>query len=369
MPHDTAKEGRLPLDDIVCGDCVEVMRSFPEGSVDLVFADPPYNLQLRNTLYRPNLTKVDAVDDAWDSFESFADYDRFTEAWLEACRRVLGDSGTIWVIGSYHNIHRVGRIMMDLGYWLLNDITWVKTNPMPNFRGARFTNATETLIWAKKSKGQKTYTFNHHAMKALNDDKQMRSVWEIPLCTGGERISVDGRKAHSTQKPEALLYRVIAASSAPGDVVLDPFLGSGTTAAVARKLGRRFVGIDSSPDYVEVARRRVETIQPAPFDEALLSTPSRRTAPRVPFGDLVAAGLVAVGETLHSQNRKFSATVKADSHLTADGHEGSIHKLGARLLGASACNGWDFWHAERDGRLVPLDELRRLYRARLLETP
>jgi site-specific DNA-methyltransferase (adenine-specific)/modification methylase len=333
----------------------------PERSVDLIFADPPYNLQLRNELYRPNLTRVDAVDDAWDKFSDLAAYDAFTESWLSACRRVLGDNGAIWVIGSYHNIFRVGRIMMDLGFWILNDVHWIKTNPMPNFRGMRFTNATETLIWAKKSAAQKRYTFNHHAIKALNEDKQMRSDWHLPLCTGAERIKEDGQKAHSTQKPAALLYRVLLASSNPGDLVLDPFLGSGTTAVVARQLRRDYIGIEVSPQYAAIATARLSAVQPRLFDAQLLSTPSKRTAPRVAFGQLVEAGFVAVGERLFSKNRRHSALVKANSHLQAGEASGSIHRIGAQVQNAPACNGWEFWHVERDGALLPIDALREQF--------
>jgi site-specific DNA-methyltransferase (adenine-specific)/modification methylase len=346
---------------VIVGECVEVLSRVPERSVDLIFADPPYNLQLRNELYRPNLTRVDAVDDAWDKFSDLAAYDAFTESWLSACRRVLGDNGAIWVIGSYHNIFRVGRIMMDLGFWILNDVHWIKTNPMPNFRGMRFTNATETLIWAKKSAAQKRYTFNHHAIKALNDDKQMRSDWHLPLCTGAERLRQDGQKAHSTQKPEALLYRVLLASSNPGDLVLDPFLGSGTTAVVARRLRRDWLGIEISSDYAAIATERLAAAPPRLLDARLLSTPSKRTAPRVAFGQLVEAGLVEIGERLFSKNRRHTALVKADAHLQAGEASGSIHRIGARVQNAPACNGWEFWHVERDGALLPIDALREKF--------
>lgn len=276
----------LPLDTILLGDNLQLLPALPEKSVDLVFADPPYNLQLQKELWRPNLTLVDAVDDEWDQFANFEEYDKYTEQWLTACRRVLKDTGTIWVIGSYHNIFRVGKIMMDLGYWIINDVLWVKTNPMPNFRGVRFTNAHETLIWAKKSKDQKRYTFNYAAMKNLNEDKQMRSDWHIPLCTGAERIQVNGEKAHTTQKPEALLYRVILSSTNPGDVVLDPFFGTGTTGAVAKKLHRNWIGIERDPTYARVAQERIDAIVPSPFDDVLLASKSKRTAPRIPFSTL-----------------------------------------------------------------------------------
>lgn len=290
------------------------MNSLPERSVDLVFADPPYNLQLRNTLYRPNMTVVDAVDDAWDRFGSFADYDAFTRAWLGACRRVLKDTGALWVIGSYHNIYRVGSILQDLGFWILNDVAWVKDNPMPNFRGVRFTNAHETLIWAQKRSGAR-YTFNYAAMKALNDDLQMRSDWALPICTGKERIRVDGAKAHSTQKPEALLYRVLLATSNPGDVVLDPFFGAGTTGAVARKLGRRWIGIEREAEYVRIARERIDAITES-TPGAALDLPDRRRQPRLPFGALLERGLLQPGQTLYfRRQREAAAMILADGRL------------------------------------------------------
>lgn len=354
----------LPLDQIIQGDCIDILKTLPEQSVDLIFADPPYNLQLQNDLVRPNQTRVDAVDDAWDRFSDFEAYDAFTAAWLGECRRVLKDDGTIWVIGSYHNIFRVGRILMDLGYWILNDVIWHKINPMPNFRGTRFTNATETLLWAKKSQAQKKYTFNYRAMKHFNDDKQMQNVWHIPLCTGAERIKVNGRKAHSTQKPEALLYRVILASSRPGDVVLDPFFGSGTTGAVARKLGRRFIGIEAEARYIRVARDRIAAIAPASADAALFITESKKGLPRVKFSALIAAGYLAVGQTLYARNRAHRARIKADSTLLCDDFTGSIHRTAAHILGQTAHNGWDFWHYEtEDGELASIDHLRQRYRA------
>jgi DNA modification methylase len=286
----------LPLDQIITGDCIEALNSLPEKSVDLVFADPPYNLQLQNELFRPNMTRVDAVDDEWDKFSSLAEYDAFTRQWLSACRRVLKENGSLWVIGSYHNIYRVGAILMDLGFWILNDIVWVKTNPMPNFRGVRFTNAHETLLWAKKTK-EARYTFNHHAMKALNEDLQMRSDWEIPLCGGKERIKLNGERAHSTQKPEALLYRVILSSSNPGDVILDPFFGSGTTGAVAKKIRRHWIGIERDPGYVQLAQERIDSVEAFPEETVLLTSPKNR--PRVPFGNLVENGLIKPGQILY----------------------------------------------------------------------
>lgn len=359
---DLAKNSFLPLDQVLSGDCIELLKSFPDRSVDVIFADPPYNLQLQNELVRPNLTVVDAVDDAWDQFSSFDEYDRFTRAWLFECRRVLKDSGAIWVIGSYHNIFRVGTIMMDLGYWILNDVIWHKTNPMPNFKGTRFQNATETLIWAKKSKDQKRYTFNYHAMKHLNDEKQMQNVWHIPLCTGMERLKENGKKAHSTQKPEALLYRVLLASSLPKDIVLDPFFGSGTTGAVAKKLNRHFIGIELEAAYVDIAQKRLQSIVPTLLDEAILTTKTKRDQPRVKFGALIESGFIQPGQILYSKKRKHSARVKADSFLAVGTDVGSIHKMGAIVQDATACNGWDFWHfVDADGALVPIDALRERF--------
>ncbi len=355
------------LDTIHHGDCRDILPTLPEKSVDLVFADPPYNLQLRGDLWRPNMTKVDAVDDAWDQFEDFAAYDAFTRAWLTACRRVLKDTGTLWVIGSYHNIYRVGAILQDLGYWLLNDVVWIKTNPMPQFRGVRFANAHETLLWCKKARDQKRYTFNYHAMRALNDDKQMRSDWELPLCTGAERLKVNGAKAHTTQKPEALLYRVILASSNPGDIILDPFFGTGTTGAVARKLGRHFIGIERERGYIDAAHARLAVIPPASTDPVVLGkVPTKRDAPRLPFAALLENGLLLPGQPLYLDRRHDRcATVLADGTLRAtDGTRGSIHKLGALLAGLPACNGWEHWYYEDEqGRLVVIDSLRERLRS------
>lgn len=352
----------LPINQILQGDCIEILNTLPEQSVDLIFADPPYNLQLRNALIRPNETVVDAVDDAWDQFASFAEYDIFTRAWLSACRRVLKDDGTIWVIGSYHNIFRVGAVLMDLGYWMLNSVHWYKTNPMPNFRGTRFTNATETLIWAQKSKDQKRYTFNYQAMKNINGGKQMQNLWYIPLCLGAERIKVNGKKAHSTQKPEALLYRVILSSSNPDDVVLDPFFGTGTTGAVAKKLKRRYIGIEREPSYVSLARERIESIPATYAEEHLLATPSRRSLPRVSFSYLLDAQYLGVGQRLYSKDRKFEAVIKADSHLICGEFTGSIHQVAAHCQGRGKANGWDFWHFEEDDTLNSIDMLRDRYR-------
>jgi DNA modification methylase len=349
-------------DQIIQGDCIEVMAALPEKSVDLVFADPPYNLQLSQALWRPNMTLVDAVDDSWDQFDSFEAYDAFTRAWLGGCRRLLKDSGTLWVIGSYHNIHRVGTLLMDLGFWILNEIAWIKTNPMPNFRGVRFTQAHETLIWAQKQKGSR-YTFNHQAMKALNDDLQMRSDWALPLCTGKERLKVDGSKAHSTQKPEALLYRVISSSSNPGDVVLDPFFGTGTTGAVAKKLHRHWIGIERDPGYVEIARQRLDAIEPVHYSEAVFVQRSKRTRPRVPFGALVECSMIQPGESLYfGKTGERAATVLADGSLAYDGRFGSIHQI-AREIQQAPCNGWEHWYVvdPNSRERIVIDVLRERY--------
>jgi modification methylase len=353
------------LDRVIEGDCVEKMRALPEGCADLIFADPPYNLQLKNELRRPDNSKVDAVDDHWDQFTSFAEYDRFTREWLNEARRVLKDSGALWVIGSYHNIFRVGTILQDLGFWVLNDVVWRKSNPMPNFRGRRFTNAHETLIWAAKSAGQKSYTFNYEAMKALNDDLQMRSDWTLPICSGGERLKdEDGQKAHSTQKPESLLYRVILSSTRQGDVVLDPFFGTGTTGAVARKLGRHFIGIERDKDYARIARSRIAELEPAE-SEALETTKSKRAEPRIPFGWVVERGLLPPGTVLQGQQKSHRAKVRADGTLVCADATGSIHQIGAHVQGLDACNGWTFWQFESNGALVSIDVLRQRLRADL----
>lgn len=354
---------RLPLDEVILGDCLSALERLPPASVDMVFADPPYNLQLgAGTLLRPNQSTVDAVDDDWDQFASFEAYDTFTRAWLSACRRVMKPTATLWVIGSYHNIFRVGSALQDLGFWILNDIVWRKANPMPNFRGKRFTNAHETLIWASRS-DQKGYTFHYEALKGGNDDLQMRSDWFIPLCTGDERLKGDdGRKLHPTQKPEALLARTILSASNPGDVVLDPFFGTGTTGAVAKRLGRHFIGIEQEPAYAAAARERIAGIEPL-SRAALLTAPAKRAEPRVPFLSLLEAGHVRAGETLTDERRRHKALVRPDGTLGVGPASGSIHKIGALVQGLPACNGWTFWHAERGGRLVCIDDFRGTMRA------
>jgi modification methylase len=349
---------------IIGGDCVEAMRALPAASVDLVFADPPYNLQLRGELHRPDNSRVDGVDDAWDSFTGFEAYDAFTRAWLAEARRVLKPHGALWVIGSYHNIFRVGAALQDAGFWILNDVVWRKANPMPNFRGRRLTNAHETLIWASRGEGAR-YTFNYEALKALNDDVQMRSDWVIPLCTGHERLKdAAGAKAHPTQKPEALLYRVLVGTTKPGDLVLDPFFGTGTTGAVAKALGRDFIGIERDAGYREIAAARIGRVRRLEA-EALAVSASKRAEPRVPFGQLVERGLLRPGEHLTCARGRWAAKVRADGTLVADGATGSIHKVGAALQGAPSCNGWTFWHVKRDGKPVPIDALRQQIRAEI----
>ncbi|MEO7177548.1 MAG: site-specific DNA-methyltransferase [Allosphingosinicella sp.] len=349
----------LPLNQILQEDCIAAMARLPEGSIDMVFADPPYNLQLGGDLFRPEGGLVDAVDDDWDKFETFAAYDHFTRAWLKEARRILKPNGTLWVIGSYHNIFRVGAALQDAGYWILNDIIWRKSNPMPNFRGTRFTNAHETLIWASRSEDSR-YTFNYRAMKALNDELQMRSDWLLPICSGGERVKDGGTKAHPTQKPESLLYRVMLACTHPGDVVLDPFFGTGTTGAVARRLGRQWIGIEREKRYVRVARERIDST--LELDESAMKTmASKRSAPRVPFGTLLETGMIQPGTLLTDSKRRWQARVRADASIEMDGQAGSIHRIGALAQAAPACNGWAFWHFEEKGALAPLDTLRQRY--------
>ena len=352
---------------IVVGDCVAEMARLEPGSVDLVFADPPYNLQLQGDLKRPDDSKVDAVDNDWDKFASFSAYDDFTRAWLIAARRVMKPSATIWVIGSYHNIFRVGAILQDLGFWVLNDVMWRKTNPMPNFRGRRFTNAHETLIWAAREPGAKGYTFNYEALKAGNEDVQVRSDWTIPLCTGEERLKGrDGKKVHPTQKPEALLARVILSSSRPGDLVLDPFSGTGTTGAAAKRLGRQFIGVERDAAYAAAAEARIAQVEALP-EASLAPFMTAREAPRVPFSALIERGMVKPGETMFDARRKVSALVRADGALQIGNVVGSIHRVGAIAQGAEACNGWSYWHVERKKKLMLIDDFRAEIRATMSE--
>ena len=355
----------MATDRIIVGDCIEALARLPDRSVDLVFADPPYNLQLGGDLHRPDNSKVDAVDDAWDQFASFEHYDRFTKAWMSECRRVLKDDGALWVIGSYHNIFRVGATLQDLGFWVLNDVVWRKSNPMPNFKGTRFTNAHETLIWAAKSRGQRRYTFNYDALKTANDDLQMRSDWCLPLCTGEERVKgEDGHKAHPTQKPEALLHRVILASTKPGEVILDPFFGTGTTGAAAKRLGRHYIGIEREEEYARLAERRIAAVQPID-PERLVVTGAKKSEPRIPFGMVIEAGLLNPGDELFCPKGSRRAKVRPDGSLIAGALTGSIHKLGAMMDDAPACNGWTFWHIKTDRGLAPIDLLRAKVRAGL----
>lgn len=365
------------LDRVLVGDCIDLMKGLPEGSIDMVFADPPYNLQLGGDLLRPDNSKVDAVDDDWDKFADpsdplgtgFARYDSFTRTWLAAARRLLKPDGTLWVIGSYHNIFRIGTALQDQGYWILNDIVWRKSNPMPNFKGKRFTNAHETLIWAARDRRTKRYTFNYDSMKALNEGIQMRSDWLLPLCTGGERLKgEDGRKAHPTQKPESLLFRCLMAASNPGDTILDPFFGTGTTGAVARRLGRHFVGLERDRTYAALARKRVAEVTPLAAED-VTPTVGKRQEPRIPFGVLIEAGLLRPGTVLSDLSGRLRARVRADGTLSAANargeHRGSIHQVGAAVQGAPACNGWTFWHFEGEGGRRPIDHLRQQVRAGL----
>jgi modification methylase len=348
----------LPLDQILLGDAGATLRLLPDNFADCIFADPPYNLQLRGELRRPDDSLVDGVDDDWDKFTDFAAYDAFCRDWLSECHRILSHNGTIWVIGSYHNIFRIGAMMQDLGFWILNDVVWRKTNPMPNFRGRRFTNAHETMIWASKSQSSR-YKFNYQAMKTLNDDVQMRSDWTLPLCTGNERLrNTHGLKLHPTQKPESLLHRVIMASTSPGDIVVDPFLGTGTTAAVAKRLHRHFIGIERHPAYVEAAWGRIIAEEAAP-KSAVIAPPSGRDAPRIAFGSFVERGILKPGTLLSDKQRRFGAQITAEGGLVSGPHRGSIHQVGAAVQNAPSCNGWTFWHFERDGQLLPLDVLRK----------
>lgn len=354
----------FPKDQIIHGNCIEELKKLPDASVDLVFADPPYNLQLKDGLTRPDQSRVDGVDAEWDQFSSFKAYDDFCRAWLSECRRVLKKDGALWVIGSYHNVFRLGAAVQDLGFWIQNDVVWVKSNPMPNFRGTRFTNAHETLIWAGRSEKSRV-TFNYQSLKAANEDTQMRSDWTLPLCTGGERLKQDGAKLHPTQKPEALLHRILMATSNPGDVVLDPFFGTGTTGAVAKRLGRHYIGIEQDMTYVLAATQRIGAVSAPKNPQDMKPLPAPRREPRIGFGQVVEAGLLTPGTKLYCPKRKYSARVKADGSLAAPTIEGSIHKVGASLQNAPSCNGWTFWHfEERKGQMAPIDSLRQAIRNR-----
>lgn len=355
------------LNTIINDDCIKVMGQIEDSSVDLIFADPPYNLQLGDVLLRPDNTKVNGVFEEWDAFASLSDYDEYTKAWMTEARRILKDDGAIWVIGSYHNIFRVGYILQDLGFWILNDIIWNKTNPMPNFKGTRFTNAHETLIWASKNPKSK-YKFNYEAMKALNEDTQMRSDWSLPLCTGKERLKDgEGNKAHPTQKPEALLYRVIMASTDVGDVVLDPFFGTGTTGAVAKKLGRNFIGIEKDKSYVKYAQKRIDDVEKIE-DKDCLEFSAKLKQPRIPFGLVVERGLLCAGDKLYSADKKTTALIRSDGTLKSKSGEGSIHQIGAEAQNAASCNGWTYWYFEKNKKLICIDELRKQVREEIYPT-
>ena len=362
MSEQLANKGySLPLNKIIKGNCIKLMKTFPNNSIDVIFADPPYNLQLKNNLSRPDSTKVNGVTEDWDRFNSFKEYDQFTHDWMSEAQRILKPEGTIWVIGSYHNIFRVGYTMQNLGFWILNDIIWHKSNPMPNFKGTRFTNAHETIIWASKNNSSK-YNFNYHAMKSLNEGIQMRSDWHIPICSGRERIKdSSGNKIHSTQKPEALLYRVLISSSKKNDIILDPFFGTGTTGAVAKKLGRNFIGLERESLYINAAKERIKKIT-SPDEYCLSTTVSKKAQKRVPFGSLVENGLIKPGSILRGPKRlkskKFMATVRADGSLLVDGDSGSIHQMSAKIQGKDSSNGWTFWHVERKGKYELIDNLR-----------
>jgi site-specific DNA-methyltransferase (adenine-specific) len=360
----------LPRDTVFHGDCRAILPTLPSRSVDLIFADPPYNLQLKHDLWRPDMSHVDAVDDDWDRFASFAEYDRFTREWLTVCRDVLKDNGTLFVIGSYHNIYRVGSILQDLNYWILNDICWIKGNPMPNFRGTRFCNAHETILWAAKSEKQAGYTFNYRSMKAANDDLQMRSDWYLPICTGDERLKVNGEKAHATQKPEALLHRIIRACSNPGDVVLDPFFGTGTTGAVAKRLGRHWIGIEREACYVELARERIQQVVPPLIPDEMLPPPLDAPKVKIPFGLLLEYGLIKPGTALRLGRTEHVAHVMEDGTLACNGFRGSIHKVGAQCLSKPSCNGWEHWYYQdsQTGEYLSLDTLREAFRKMREET-
>lgn len=357
------KLGELEINKIYQGDCVELFKKLPENSIDLIFADPPYNLQLNGELYRPNQTKVDAVNDEWDKFESMEEYDKFTYQWLKECYRVLKKDGSIWIIGTYHNIFRVGAILQNIGFWILNDIIWIKTNPMPNFKGTRFNNAHETLIWSTKSKSSK-YTFHYHSMKTMNDDLQMRSDWLIPICQGYERIRINGKKAHSTQKPAELLYRIILSTSNPRDIVLDPFSGTGTTPAVAKRLGRNFIAFEKEASYVKICNERVE--KTVPLAEPYLEYKVEKRKPKVSFGNLIEKGYVKIGEFLCSRDGRNKACVLADASIFHDNIAGSIHKISAKILGKENNNGWTYWYVKRNDKLISIDELRYDYEKKYL---
>ena len=345
------------LNKITNGNSLEILKKIPDKTFDLVFADPPYNLQIGKKLKRPDDSKVNGVNDKWDQFKNFNDYDNFCKLWLTESKRVLKDNGSIWVIGTYHNIFRLGYHIQNMEFWILNDVIWRKNNPMPNFRGTRFTNAHETLIWASKNKKSK-YTFNYQSLKCLNDDLQMRSDWTLPICNGNERIKKNGKKVHSTQKPESLLYRILLASTNKGDFVFDPFLGTGTTAVVAKKLGRNYFGIENEKKYFKTAKQRLEkTIKME--DHYLDTIKNNKSKPRIPFGSLVELGIVKPGMSVFDYKKKINAKIMADGSIKYQNSEGSIHKVAAKIIGAESCNGWTYWHYNNNGSMLPIDDLRQ----------
>ncbi len=347
------------LNRIVNGDCLKELKKIPNKTFDLVFADPPYNMQIGEKLKRPDSSKVNGVNDKWDQFKSFKHYDDFCKTWLTECKRILKDNGSIWVIGSYHNIFRLGYHLQNLDYWLLNDVIWRKNNPMPNFRGTRFTNAHETLIWASKSKKSK-YTFNYQSLKCLNDDLQMRSDWTFPICNGKERLKKNGKKIHSTQKPEALLHRIILATTNKGDTIFDPFLGTGTTAVVSKKLGRNYFGVENDKKYFFAAKDRIN--KTTKIEDNFLDTiENNKSKPRIPFGSLVELGIIKPGASLFDPKKKINAKIMADGSIKYKDSEGSIHKIAAKIMGTESCNGWTYWHYRMNGSTVLIDSLRQKF--------
>ena len=342
---------------IINGESLEVLKKIPNKTFDLVFADPPYNMQIGEKLKRPDNSKVHGVNDKWDQFLNFKHYDEFSKEWLKECKRILNDNGSMWVIGTYHNIFRLGYHIQNLNYWILNDVIWRKNNPMPNFKGTRFTNAHETLIWASKSKKSK-YTFNYQSLKCLNDDLQMRSDWTLPICNGKERLKKNGKKIHSTQKPEALLHRIILATTNKGDLICDPFIGTGTSAVVAKKLGRKYFGIEKDKKYFGAANKRINQTKVIE-DNYLDTVENNKSKPRIPFGSLVEMGIIKPGSVLFDQKRKFNAKIMADGSLKHKGNEGSIHRVAAKIMGTESYNGWTYWYCNIKGNSVSIDNLRQ----------
>ncbi len=352
---------REKLNTIIKGDCIKVLKTMPNNSVDMIFADPPYFMQTDGELLRASGAKFDGVDDEWDKFDNFAEYDRFLIAWLSECRRVMKDTSSIWVIGSFQNIYRVGYIMQNLGFWILNDVVWSKPNAVPNFGGTRFQNSHETMLWCSKSKKSK-YTFNYKTMKHLNGDKQEKSVWNISLCIGKERLKDEhGKKVHSTQKPENLLYNVILSSTKPNDIILDPFFGTGTTGSVAKRLGRNFIGIEREDKYIAAAQKRINETEQDFNDLYDLSLEVK--PPRVSLKDIIAKGYIADGEKFYDKNGNYLCNATIDGYALdlATNEKLSIHKMSAKYLGKDNHNGWDYFYFKRDNSLTPINILRYEY--------